>query len=267
MDLNQYLPPRVAVIELHGMIGPRVRAHEFTALLRQVALNPRYRAVVIDIDSPGGSAPASEDIYLATRKLARRKPVAAAIRGVGASGSYMVACAADRIISLPSAIVGSIGVISLHPVVMDLFDKLGVEMAVSKTGRFKDMGSPFREATDEERAKEQKLLDAMHDRFIEIVAEGRANLDADRVAELATGEIFLGRQALEHGLVDELGSLDDAVDWVADRAAIPPKTVTLHPKRSLVQTLLSRSATAFVDVLSVAIAERSYERALGLPPR
>lgn len=265
MDLNQYLPPRVAIVELTGVIGVKLHAREFTHLLRQVRENPRYKAVVLDIDSPGGSAFASEDIYLAARTLAKRKPVVAAVRGVGASGSYMVACAGEKIFALPSAFVGSIGVISARPMVEDLLGKVGVEMLVAKSGEFKDMGSMFRAPTEEEQAREQQLLDDIYSRFVEIVEEGRPKLSHDEVEKLATGEVFLGRKAQELGLVDELGGLDEAVDWVAERAEIPPKTVVLRPRRGLAQLLLNRAASAMVDGVAVAAAERLQRASLGIP--
>ena len=199
MDLNTYLPPRVAVIELSGVIGVKLHAREFTQLLREVRENPRYKAVVLDIDSPGGSPYASEDIYLAARALAKRKPLVAAVRGVGASGSYMVACAGERIFALPSSVVGSIGVISLRPMVEDLLAKVGVEMRVAKTGDYKDMGSIFRAATEEEQAREQQFLNEIYVRFVEIVQEGRPKLSADQISAIATGEVFLGTQGARHG--------------------------------------------------------------------
>lgn len=268
MNINEFLPPRVAIIEMHGVIGPRVRPHEFTRLLQQVGRNPRYRAVVLDIDSPGGSAFASEDIYLAAKKLARKKPLVAAVRGIGASGSYMVAVAAERIFALPTAVIGSIGVISARPMVEDLLDKIGVEMVISKAGKHKDAGSLFRKPTADELKREQELLDAVHARFREIVAEGRPELSEAQIAELATGEIHLGSKALELGLVDELGDLDDAVRHSARAAGIDPETMVLKPRRSLAQVLLARGATALVDAMGQstveAIAERAYTRALGL---
>lgn len=265
MDLNAYLPPRVAVIELTGVIGVKLHAREFTHLLRQVRENPRYKAVVLDIDSPGGSPYASEDIYLAARTLGKRKPVVAAVRGIGASGSYMVACAGERIFALPSSVVGSIGVISLRPSVEQLLGRIGVEMNVAKTGDYKDMGSIFRPATPEEQAREQQFLDDIFARFLEIVDEGRPGLDAAQIKALATGEIFLGNKAQEVGLVDELGGLDDAVEWVAARAEIEPKTAVLRPRRGLAQLLLNRASTALVDSVALAAAERLQRAAIGVP--
>jgi len=267
MDINAYLPPRVAVIELSGVIGVKLHARDFTQLLRQVRENPRYKAVVLDIDSPGGSAFASEDIYLAAQALAKRKPVVAAVRGVGASGSYMVACAAERIFALPTSFLGSIGVISARPMVEDLLGKVGVEMLVAKTGEYKDMGSIFRPPTAEEQAREQQLLNDILARFVEIVDEGRPGLSRDEVQAIATGEVFLGRKALEVGLVDEMGGLDEAVDWVAARAEIPAKTMVLRPKRGLPQLLMNRAASSMLDGIAVAAAERLQRASLGIPRR
>ena len=265
MDLNAYLPPRVAVVELTGVIGVRLHARDFTHLVRQIRRNPRYKAVVVDIDSPGGSAFASEDIYLSIRKLAEAKPVVTAIRGMGASGGYMAACAGERIWALPSSVVGSIGVITARPMVEDLLEKVGVEMLVTKKGRLKDMGSVFREPTDEERVKEEELLEGIFSRFLEIVGESRPGLEAGRLRDLATGEVYLGSKAVELGLVDELGGLDDAVAWAADRAGITARTSVLRPRRSLAQMIFSRAANAMVDSVTAELLERAYARALAVP--
>jgi len=271
VNINEYLPPRVAIIEMHGVIGPRVRPTEFTKLLQEVGANARFKAVVLDVDSPGGSAFASEDIYFAAKKLATKKPLIAAVRGVGASGSYMVAVAAERIFALPTAVIGSIGVISARPMVQELLEKVGVEMIVAKAGASKDAGSLFRQPTPEELEREQELLNDVHSRFQEIVAEGRTNLTPERVTELATGDIHLGTKALELGLIDELGTLDDAVEHAAELAGIKPATMVLRPRRSLAQMLMTRGASAVVDAMGEAtveaLAERLYTRSLGLPLR
>ena len=123
-------------------------------LLNALRRNRRVRAVVLDIDSPGGSAAASEHLYMAARKLAERKPVVAFVRGVGASGAYMLACGATRIVALPGAVVGSIGVISLRPIAVELLRRIGLSIAVSKTGPFKDSGAFYREPTAEAQRKE-----------------------------------------------------------------------------------------------------------------
>ena len=122
---------------------------------------------MLDIDSPGGSATASDDLFLAIRRLAKAKPVVAAIRGVGASGSYLAALGARRIVANPKAVVGSIGVISVSPRLPALLERIGVSVAETRAGRLKGMGSPWREDTDEERAKEQALVDGFYEAFVD----------------------------------------------------------------------------------------------------
>ena len=116
--------------------------------------------MLLEIDSPGGTAIASEQLYVAVRRLAARKPVVAWIKGTGASGAYFLACGATRVLAFPSAIVGSIGVISVRPVVVDALRRVGARMVVTKTGPFKDLGAPWREPTEEDEAHERELVDA-----------------------------------------------------------------------------------------------------------
>src|SRR5688572_14668566 len=141
---------QIAVVEIDGAIGARVKANDYAKLFRGLEENNRIKAVVLDIDSPGGSASGSNYLYLAVKSLAQKKPVVAFIRGVGASGAYMLSCPASRIITIPSSIIGSIGVISMRPLVYEALDKVGVKVHVTKSDRLKDMGSMFRESTPEE---------------------------------------------------------------------------------------------------------------------
>lgn len=257
MDLQQmFFPPRVAVVEISGQIGARLSPREVSRLLHSLRGDDRYPAVVLDIDSPGGGPAASEAIYLAVKRLRERKPVAAAIRGVGASGGYMVACGAEPIFALPTSIVGSIGVIWMMPMVADALDRLGIRMRTRTSGEYKDMGSLFRESTPEEEERLNALLHSVYDRFVEIVAEGRDGLSDDQVRELATGEIHTGSRAQELGLIDELGDLEDAIAWAAKEADIPKRSATLRPRRGLMQMLMQRSADTAVAAIEAAVYER-----------
>ena len=145
------LPQQIAVIEMEGAIGPRLKAAEYVKLFRSLEENDHVKAVVLDIDSPGGSATGSNYLYLGVQALAKKKPVVAFIRGLGASGAYLFSCPAARIVAIPSAIIGSIGVISMRPLVYEALDRIGMRMTVTKSDRLKDMGSMFREPTDEEK--------------------------------------------------------------------------------------------------------------------
>jgi protease-4 len=178
------------------------------------------------------------------------------VRGTAASGGYMAACAANKIISLPMGIVGSIGVISMRPMVYEMLEKVGVRMEITKAGRLKDMFSNFREPTDEERAKEQALLDEVYGQFVTMVASSR-NMPEDRIRELATGEIFTARQAKEHGLIDGLGDLDQAIDMAQEMCGMSQRKVSyIRPHRSLRERLMSGTATGVVESFAWAVENR-----------
>jgi protease-4 len=246
-------------VRLHGPIGGAGRSADWTELVRHLRTSRRVPAVVVDIDSGGGSAAASDDLFLALERLAAAKPVVAAIRGTGASGAYLAAMAAHRLIANPNAIVGSIGVISYGPRLPRLLDRLGVSVSVSKAGRYKETGAPWRDDTPEELAIEQGLVDAYYEAFVGRVAAGR-KLAPERVRELATGEVWLGSRALELGLVDELGDLERAIEIAAGMAGVPSRGAPVRMRRPLVGRLVDRFATrvagATVEAIETALGDR-----------
>lgn len=250
---------RIAIIRLNGPIGGSGRTMELVELARQLRESPRVPAVVLDVDSPGGSATASDELFLAFDRLAAKKPLVASIRGTGASGAYLAAVAARRILAHPNAIVGSIGVISAGPRLPRLLDRLGITVAETRAGRLKGMGAPWREDTDEERAKEQEIVDAIYGAFVGRVAKGRG-MTEERVRELATGEIWLGERALELGLVDEIGDLERAVEVAAAFAGVPAKWAPVRVRRPLVERLIgrftSRLAANVADEIEARLADR-----------
>ncbi len=249
-------PERIAVAEFFGAIGSPEKTTSFVRMLKAIEENKRVKALVIDIDSPGGGAGASEQIHASIKKVAKEKPVVAFVRGTAASGGYMAACACTKIISLPMGIVGSIGVISMRPMLYDMLEKIGVRMDVTKAGRLKDMFSNFREPTDEERGKEQALLDTIYDRFVDMVANAR-DLPNEKVRELATGEIYIAEQAKNLGLIDDLGDLDNAIDLAQSLAGLSERKVTyIKPHKSLRERLLSGTSTGVVDSFAWAIENR-----------
>ena len=132
---------RIGIIELFGTIGGSVKSSEYEEVFSRAAHDRRIKAVVLDIDSPGGAVPASDYLYRSAKKVADKKPVVASVRGVAASGGYYIACAAHEIVAIPGALVGSIGVLSVRPVLQELLGRLGVRVNVQKSGEFKDMGA------------------------------------------------------------------------------------------------------------------------------
>jgi len=247
-------PERIAVVEVSGVLGSAVRAAEFVRIFHSLEENARVRAVVIEIDSPGGSVTASDYLHRALARVSARKPVVAFIRGMGASGGYLLSCAATKIVAIPSATVGSIGVISIRPLLYDFLRRFGIGVSVTKSGRLKDMWYPFREPTEEEKQKEQALLDEFYESFVSTVARAR-NLDTERVRTLATGEVFTAAQAKEASLIDELGDLETAIELAMELGKTPRRLAYVRPRRGLRSILFQRMASAFVDEVAVAVEQ------------
>ena len=230
----------VAIVEIHGIIGNHVKIPEFSRLIDSVAGNQRLKALLLDIDSPGGSATGSEVLYRAIQRVAEEKPVYAYVRGMGASGGYYLACAASKVYALPTALVGSIGVIYLRPVLEQLLSKVGVDFSVYKSGEFKDMTGFWRSPTDRESEKFQELINEIFDNFVAVVAEGRS-LDETKVREIATGEIMTAQKGIGQGLVDEIGDFKDALEAAAEAGGCKPTPRWIRPSRSLSQRIFARS--------------------------
>jgi len=201
------LREKVGIIPIEGIIGD---ADELIEQIHAFADDGKIKAVVLRIDSPGGGVVPSQEIYQAIRALKKKKKVVASMGSVAASGGYLIAVAADRIVANPGTITGSISTVMHYANVEELMKKVGVRSSVVKSGKFKDIGSPTREMTAEERSMIQAIVDDIYDQFVRTIAENRT-LPLQRIFKLADGRIFSGRQAKDLGLVDELGGLQDAV--------------------------------------------------------
>jgi protease-4 len=253
--LSRWLnPERIAVVEVTGALGSAVRTAEFVRIFRSLEENTGVRAVVIDIDSPGGSVSASDYLHRALARVSARKPVVAFIRGMGASGAYLLGCAATKIVAIPSALVGSIGVLSIRPLLYEFLQRYGVGVSVTKSGRLKDMWYPFREPTEEEKQKEQALLDEFYEQFVSTVARSR-KLDPERVRALATGEVFSATQAKEASLIDELGDLETAIEMAMELGNVPRRLAYVRPRRGLRTILFQRMAGAFVEEVAAVMEQ------------
>jgi len=254
-----WLVPRIGVVELFGVLGTTIRGPDYGRMLSTLRDDTRVKAVVVDIDSPGGSAAAAEQIHLDIAKVAAKKPVIAFIRGSGLSGGYLASCAATKVVAIPTAVVGSIGVISIRPVVSELLQRLGIKVFVTKAGTFKDMFQPFREPTDEEQKKLQALMDEYYDWFVDTVARTR-HLEPKKVRKLATGEVFTARKAKELGLVDELGDLDTAIDMATELGRVPRRLAYLRPRRAILERLVGRVASGLVEEIAAEAERRLFSR-------
>lgn len=223
---------QIAVLDLEGTI---VDSRDFVDQLNDYGNRPNVKSVVIRINSPGGGVAASQEMYEAVRKFRAdsNKKVFVSMASVAASGGYYVACAADKIFANPGSVTGSIGVISEWYNYGDLLQWAKMQNIVIKTGSYKDAGSSTRPLTEEERAYFQSLIDSMFDQFISAVASSRNMKDED-VRKLADGRVFTGKDAHENGLVDELGTYQDAIDAAALIAGIEGEPKILRPAKKRV---------------------------------
>jgi protease-4 len=230
----------VAVVDIKGEIAYDLGKIQEIERYRD---DNRVKAVVICIDSPGGGVAASQALYHAVRKVREQKPVVAAMCAVAASGGYYVACAADSIVAHEGTVTGSIGVLASYLRTEELFHKIGLDVTVIKSGRLKDVGSPYRRMTQEEKTYVGALLDEVYDQFIVAVSDGRG-LPSERVRELAEGRLYTGRQAAAVGLVDRVGTFEDALLMAAQMGGISgrPHVVKRAPERPLLERFLGRFA-------------------------
>lgn len=207
-------------IALVSISGPIVDIGPKLDWLHKIAANPRVRGVLVRVDSPGGGAAASQELYAALKEVAASRPVAVSMGSTAASGGVMVAMAGTRIFANPSTVTGSIGVRMDIPQLRPLLDKIGIGQETLTTAPYKDAGSPLKPLTPEQRAYFQEVLDDMHAQFVDIVASGR-RMPREKAAALADGRIFTGREALRLGLVDELGGQTSALRWLAVNCGVP----------------------------------------------
>lgn len=208
----------VAIVRVEG---PILDSYQTVEELKAFADDPLVKAIVVRIDSPGGGVAPSQEIYNAIKRVRREhnKTVVASMGTVAASGGYYIAVATDRILANPGTLTGSIGVIMQMANFQELLEKIGVKSVVVKTGKFKDLGSPFRPMVEEERQLLESVMNDTLSQFIEAVADGRS-MDAAEVEQLADGRIFTGRQAKSVLLVDEIGDLQDAIKLAGELSGI-----------------------------------------------
>jgi protease-4 len=188
------------------------------------------KAIILRIDSPGGSVGPSQEIYREVRKTIETKKVIVSMGNLAASGGYYIASAADKIVANPGTITGSIGVIMEFIQLRDLLGKIGVGLEVLTSGEFKDIGSPHREMTEKDRELLRTLINDIQEQFVDAVALGR-DLPVEKVREIADGRIFTGARAKELGLVDALGNFRDAVDLAKDMTGITGEVTLVYPSK------------------------------------
>jgi len=247
---------KIAVVEIKGVI---TQSSGIIEEIQQYGEDEGVKAIILRIDSPGGGVGPSQEIHREILKVKSKKKVVTSMGSVAASGGYYVACASDLIIANPGTITGSIGVLMEFTNIEELFKKIGIKGVVLKSGEHKDIGSPFREMTPEEKKIIQGVIDNVHQQFIQAVAQGR-RLELAKVVEIADGRILTGEQAKQLGLVDQIGNLQDAIDTVAKMVGIEGKPTVLYPKKrfSLWELLVKETASSILETLYEKGFELNY---------
>lgn len=235
---------KVGIIEVRGAItDSKNTVDQLVAFAKDNAI----KAIVLRVDSPGGGVGPSQEIYAEVARITQNKPIIVSMGSVAASGGYYIAAPANKIYANPGTITGSIGVIMEFTNVLELMDKIGLRTRVVKSGTHKDIGSSVRDMTTEEQALLQGLIDDVHSQFVAAVGEGR-NLAEEHVRQLADGRIFTGKQALQLGLVDELGGLRVAVAEAARQGGIVGEPTIIYPKQPSVSLIDYFVGTTFSKV-------------------
>ncbi len=243
------LSDKIGVVPVEGVISD---SQEIAENIDDFAQDSSIVAVVLRIDSPGGGVAASQEIYDAVMELKKKKKVVVSMGSVAASGGLLIACAADKIVANPGTITGSISAIMQFANVEELFKKIGVKSSVVKSGQYKDIGSPLREMTPEERILLQELVDDIYNQFVDVIVANR-KLTRDQVVALADGRVFTGRKAKELGLVDQLGNLSEAAKLASKLAGKDGSYDLIYPQKkhpSVFDYMFESAANQFTRALT-----------------
>ena len=232
----------IARISFDGIINDDQDVYD---LIEDVAENPRAKAVVLWLNTPGGSAVGGEETFLRLKALAKKKPVVAVMRSVAASAGYMISLSADRTFAREGTITGSIGVIIEAAEVTELAEKLGVKPIIVKSSALKSTLSPFEKSSPESIKVVQDLIDDFYDRFVDMVAENR-KIPRDEVVKLADGRVYSGRRAVELHLVDAIGGENEAIAWLESQKKIPKDLEIKEEEAKKPLTLLEKIAESSI---------------------
>ncbi|MCE5194084.1 MAG: signal peptide peptidase SppA [Nitrospiraceae bacterium] len=244
---NISLTEKVAVIYIEG---PIIDSKNTVQEIKSHTKDNSIKAIILRVDSPGGGVAPSQEIYEEVKKAVAEKIVVVSMGSVAASGGYYISAPADKIIANPGTLTGSIGVIMEIPNIEGLMNKLGIKTEVIKSGRHKDIASVFRKMKKDDRVILQRVLDDVHEQFINAVAEGR-DMDVSDVRKISDGRIFTGRQAVDAGLVDELGTFENAITVAAEMAGIEgePDVISKKERFSFFDMLRGNFAKELSDIL------------------
>ena len=257
---KEYSKNRIAIVYAVGEIdgsnkNDGIDSEDISEDLLDIADNDKIKAVVLRINSPGGSAYGSEQIWKAVSVVKSKKPIVVSMGDYAASGGYYIACNTDRIFAQPTTLTGSIGIFGIFPNIGGLTDKLGIKFDNVKTNKYSDFGATYRPMTTEERVILQRYIEKGYELFTKRCAEGR-NMNIDSLKAIAEGRIYSGTDAMRLGLVDEMGGLEEAITFAAKKANISNYTLKYYPS---VKSLIEQIS----DIFSTSVAERIVKSQLG----
>jgi len=257
---KEYSKNRIAIVYAVGEIdgsnkNDGIDSEDISEDLLDIADNDKIKAVVLRINSPGGSAYGSEQIWKAVSVVKSKKPIVVSMGDYAASGGYYIACNTDRIFAQPTTLTGSIGIFGIFPNIGGLTDKLGIKFDNVKTNKYSDFGATYRPMNTEERAILQRYINNGYELFTKRCAEGR-NMNIDSLKAIAEGRIYSGTDAMRLGLVDEMGGLEEAITFAAKKANISDYTIKYYPS---VKSLIEQIS----DIFSTSVEERIVKSQLG----
>jgi protease-4 len=225
-------------------------------LIDDVAGNHKAKAVIVWLDTPGGSAVAGEEIFIRLRQLAKDKPVVAVMRSVAASAGYMIALGADHIVAREGTITGSIGVLMESFEATELANKLGIKPVIIKTSPLKAAPNPLEKTSPEAERVIQELINDFHGRFVDMVAE-RRKLPKDKVMAIADGRVYSGKKSLEYKLIDAIGGEAEAMAWLASqkkiKAGLRIKDIKIDEKMGVFEQLMQSTSKIFFNSKSIGL--------------
>jgi protease-4 len=260
------LNDKIGVVCVEGVIAD---SKEITEQLDDFGKDDSIVAIVLRVDSPGGGVAASQEIYDAVIELKKKKKVVVSMGSVAASGGLLVACAADKIVANPGTITGSISAIMQFANVEELMKKIGLKSSVVKSGQYKDIGTPLREMTPEEKVIIQELVDDIFNQFVDVIVKER-KLPREKVVAIADGRVFSGRKAKELGLVDDLGDMASAARLASKLAGKDGKYDLVYPSKkrsSVFDYLLESTASQISNSLKEKLGSLSGLNYLYYPVR
>ncbi|OPY08290.1 MAG: putative signal peptide peptidase SppA [Syntrophus sp. PtaB.Bin001] len=264
---------KIGIVNIDGVIRDST---DITENLQEFGKDNSVKGVILRINSPGGGVAPSQEIYEAVMELRRKKRVVASMSAVAASGGYLIACAGEKIVANPGTLTGSVSAVMYFTNAEELMKKVGLKAAAIKSGKYKDIGSPVREMTEEEKQLLQGLVDDIYSQFLDVVMRNRA-ISSEALKEIADGRILTGRQAKQLGLVDYLGDKEYAVKLLAKMVGIQGDPVIVYPRKkyeSIIEYIFYQAGSTMANVLyreqeipyGINYIVESYDLKMFMPP-